>query len=544
MNHLEPLESRVQFDGGALDTSFGDAGAITIDYNALLAGERWRQNGARVTQDSGGRIYVTAKQRQFAEDNFTQTDHKIVITRYSRDGQLDTAFGGGGYKLLDRNPAAVNGFASTEVWTFVDANNRTHVLDGNILWRLTPGGRVDMTFGRRGKVAVPKLISALDVAFDADGRAYIAGSTQGKTGTRMAVIRLDETGAWDTAWGYQSPVPTAGATAYAQQIRFLANGQLMVAGTLSTPGVNSTWVTRLNADGSVDPAYGADGYAQKSAQTGEGLHQSVQPEVIAPDGAVFGATTTTVPDDGSGEFPDSSYTGFNWRFAADGKRIDTIGIVPPEFDELYDVEFAAQFTLQPDGNILARGGPGQDDLFRARAFGDGTFALDTTWAENGILSAERAGLGGPPQVAVDGSILTAGGDFNADILKIYRLFRDDAPLAQFDGRQLIAPRTTATRFSVTFRDDDGIDRDTIDSADVRVFGPFDGQPRSRGATLEAVEALGGGRFRATYKVTSPGGWTAADNGVFSVRLVSGEVADTHGVAAPATALGTFRVRIR
>ena len=113
-----------------------------------LTSERWRQNGARVTQDSGGRIYVTAKQRQFAKDNFTQLDHKIVITRYSRDGTPDAAFGGGGYKLLDRNPQNAGMFESFEVYTFVDANNRTHVLDGNLLWRLTPGGRVDMTLSR------------------------------------------------------------------------------------------------------------------------------------------------------------------------------------------------------------------------------------------------------------------------------------------------------------------------------------------------------------------------------------------------------------
>src|SRR4051794_22975296 len=104
MTHLEPLESRVQFDGGALDTSFGNAGALTIDYNALLGDAGWRQAGGQFTQDSGGRIYVTSKQRKFAADNFTEIDHKIVITRFSRDGQFDAAFGGGGYKLLDRNP--------------------------------------------------------------------------------------------------------------------------------------------------------------------------------------------------------------------------------------------------------------------------------------------------------------------------------------------------------------------------------------------------------------------------------------------------------
>jgi uncharacterized delta-60 repeat protein len=541
MNHIEPLESRLQFDGGALDTSFGDGGAITIDYNDLLAGERWRRNATRFTQDSGGRIYVTSQQRQFAEDNFTQIDHKIVITRYSRDGQPDTAFGGGGYKLLDRNPTSVNGFSGLDVETFVDANNRTHVLDGDVLWRLTPGGRVDMTFGRRGKVAVPsRLLGAFDMAFDADSRAYLAGASQGKTGTRMAVVRLLEDGSWDTTWGYQSPVPTPGASSTAHLIRFLSNGQLMVAGASSASvTAGAGWITRLNADGTVDTTYGVDGYATHEGDTGSSdVHITIRPSLIAADGSVLGSSQISID---TGEPPDdASYSGFNWRFDADGHRVEPFEIAPSNFDALYDVELETQPTLQSDGKIIGRGGPDQDDLYRVNP--DAT--LDTTWGENGILHAEHAGLGGPPQIAVDDSILTVGGDFNADVLKIYRLFRDDAPLAQFDGKQLIAPRTTATRFSVTFRDDDGIDKNSIDSADVRVFGPFDGQPRSRGATLEAVEPLGGGRFRAIYKVTSPGGWTAADNGVYSVRLVSGEVKDTNGLAAPATALGTFRVRIR
>ena len=83
---------------------------------------------------------MTAKQRPFAKDNFTQLDHKIVITRYSRDGTPDAAFGGSGYKLLDRNPQNAGMFESFEVYTFVDANNRTHVLDGNRLGGSRPAG--------------------------------------------------------------------------------------------------------------------------------------------------------------------------------------------------------------------------------------------------------------------------------------------------------------------------------------------------------------------------------------------------------------------
>src|SRR5688572_31427118 len=96
MNHVETLESRLQFDGGALDTTFGDDAAVTIDYKTLLGDDGWRTAGTRFTQDTGGRIYITSKQRRFADDNFTLLEEKLVITRFSRDGQLDTEFGGGG----------------------------------------------------------------------------------------------------------------------------------------------------------------------------------------------------------------------------------------------------------------------------------------------------------------------------------------------------------------------------------------------------------------------------------------------------------------
>ena len=538
MNLIEQLEPRRQFDGGGLDTTFGDGGVVTIDYRAML-GDAWRLERPRSTQDSGGRIYVTSQLREFADGLVTPSDNKLVITRHSRDGQLDAAFGGGGYKLLDRNPDVIAPFASSEVKTFVDANNRTHVLDGNLLWRLTPGGRADMTFGRRGKVGVPsRLLSVNDVAFDADGRVYLAGRSQGKTGTRMAVVRLDETGAWDTAWGYQSPVPTPGGGNSAHLIRFLPNGQLMVAGASSAGSASAAWITRLNADGTVDTTYGVDGYARHEDDTqSSDVTVTVRPALIAADGAVIGSSETTID---TGEPPDdASYNGYNWRIDADGNPVEPFQIVPPDLQDPYDDELETQPILQPDGKILGRVGPADEDLFRVNA--DGT--LDTTWGDDGIVQGAHAGLG-PPRIAVDGAILTQAGDFSTHVLRLYRLFRDDAPLAQFDGRQLIVPRTTATRFSVTYRDDDGVDPASIDSADVRVFGPFDGAPRSRGATLEAVEPLGGGRFRATYKVTSPGGWTAADNGVYSVRLISGEVEDVNGVAAGASALGTFRVRIR
>ena len=55
--------------------------------------------------------------------------------------------------------------------------------------------------------------------------------------------------------------------------------------------------------------------------------------------------------------------------------------------------------------------------------------------------------------------------------------------------------------------------------------------------------LDGGRFLAIYKLTSPNGWSAIDNGYYTVRLSAGEVEDINGVAAGARTLGMFRVKI-
>jgi hypothetical protein len=152
----------------------------------------------------------------------------------------------------------------------------------------------------------------------------------------------------------------------------------------------------------------------------------------------------------------------------------------------------------------------------------------------------------PGLLAPDGSAIIFGpGVAAGDRSKVFirRLFRDDAPAPQFDGRDVIAPRTSAVRFSVTWRDDDGIDPATFDSADVRVRGPFDGETRWHNVTLESVTPLGDGRFRAIYKLTSPNGWSAADNGQYRVRLERGQVQDQNGVFASSGTLGTFTVNI-
>src|SRR5262245_44453754 len=96
MRFFQSLESRLQFDGGAIDLTFGNNGTAVGDISVVLP-SNYAVNHHFLAQDSGGRIYAMAE----APDINTDGPYKFVIARFSRDGQLDTKFNGNGYKLLD-----------------------------------------------------------------------------------------------------------------------------------------------------------------------------------------------------------------------------------------------------------------------------------------------------------------------------------------------------------------------------------------------------------------------------------------------------------
>lgn len=117
-----------------------------------------------------------------------------------------------------------------------------------------------------------------------------------------------------------------------------------------------------------------------------------------------------------------------------------------------------------------------------------------------------------------------------------------APTAALTASNITATSSTAKTFTVTYRDNAGIDASTIDSADVRVTGP---NGYSQTATLVSVDSTTDGTPRtATYRVPSPGGsWDSADNGTYTVTMQTGAVNDTSNNTVAAGSLGSFDVAI-
>jgi subtilisin family serine protease len=115
------------------------------------------------------------------------------------------------------------------------------------------------------------------------------------------------------------------------------------------------------------------------------------------------------------------------------------------------------------------------------------------------------------------------------------------PRSQLDSApHILEPGGTAQELIVTFHDDGGIDRTTLDDHDLRIVHNGVSLP----VTMTAAVHLDGMTSVVTYRLAAPGGeWDASDNGEYAVELNPSAVFDNSGNSAPSLRLGAFLVDI-
>jgi hypothetical protein len=219
------------------------------------------------------------------------------------------------------------------------------------------------------------------------------------------------------------------------------------------------------------------------------------------------------------------------------------------YDGFPDADLSTNFFRQRDGKLVfAANGNSTDHpgggLFRLNA----DLTRDSTFGDNGLLA-----LGGSGPVvteAPDGSTIYAArfgeridvNDVDSVHIQVGRIFRDDRPTATVTARNIRSATTSTQVINVTYRDDHGINLNTLDNRDSRVSGPngFVGAARFIGLTTE----LGGLVVHATYKLVAPGrSWDPSDNGAYAIRLYDGAISDVNGNANVVRDLGSFVVKI-
>jgi uncharacterized delta-60 repeat protein len=412
---LDPLEARdVPTVVGGLDPSFGTGGKVIA-----LSGTA---GGGDVAVDSLGRVVVAGNTGPAATQDF-------LITRFNKDGTLDTTFGTGGSTKVDF------GGLEEDHAVVIDANDNVIAAGLSVsggtsnmafVRLLGTTGLPDPTFGgATGTKLVPLAVGgtgAVDVTLDAGGNIVAVGSSPSAAGDNdFAFVRLLPTGAIDPTFnaGAVKTVPLAGSTEFGNGVAVDATGNIVgVGSSIVTPG-GTTFkfaAVRLLANGTVDPAFngGAIKLFTAAATTSD---QAMSVDTDAANNVYLSGTS----NDGAA----------TPTVSAAVAKLTTAGALDPTFGTagifLSTAGGAAgsstggsDLQLQPSGRIVVAGSHGAGgaalfDFYALRLLANGT--LDTSFNPTGTtpgvnvfdLGASQNDAVGEPGLGRHGLALTPEG---------------------------------------------------------------------------------------------------------------------------------------
>jgi len=230
---------------GALDRTFGVGGTVITDVS------RGSDAVWAVAIQSDGKIVAAG----VASGDF-------ALARYNADGTLDPHFGNGGTITTDfGGDDKANALALQRDGQIVVAG----VAGGRdfALARYRADGTLDATFGTEGKVTTDFSDNA-DVAFalaiQPDGMIVVAGATGEFPTAAFALARYNADGSLDAGFGAGGRVTIEfGRDARAHALAIQSDGKIVTGGFVNNGSSSDGALTRHNADGTVDRAFGTAG---------------------------------------------------------------------------------------------------------------------------------------------------------------------------------------------------------------------------------------------------------------------------------------------
>ncbi|HEY6227087.1 MAG TPA: hypothetical protein VI282_08200, partial [Verrucomicrobiae bacterium] len=116
------------------------------------------------------------------------------------------------------------------------------------------------------------------------------------------------------------------------------------------------------------------------------------------------------------------------------------------------------------------------------------------------------------------------------------------PIAALNVADILAGGATPQSIAATYTDNVAVNVASLGDGDLYVLGPNNFSNR---VSLASIDLPTDGSPRtATYALSAPNGvWSSADNGIYHVYVVAGEVSDTSSNLMAETLLGTFSVAI-
>ncbi len=325
---------------GSLDTTFGDEGRVTTDFDGRY------DEGLALALQSDGKIVAAGS-----------STGVVAVARYLPDGSLDPTFNNDGRLLLDlgvearARDLAIQGngkivVAIDDGWTFSVA-------------RLSRTGTLNKAFGDGGIASEDFSADSSDgvraVALDSAGGILLGGlvvPVGGTTHDDWGLARFNRrSGALDTGFGDGGLTTTDFAGSGPDVLEDLVvqpDGMIVAAGESSEePGdfdqLSDVTVARYDAQGVLDPEFGDDGWVRTDLGSVFDTGRSV---ALGADGTIVVASD--VYEDANAQAAAVRYTAGGVLDATFGDGVAVVD-TPSSSDQAFGV------IVQPNGRIVIAG---------------------------------------------------------------------------------------------------------------------------------------------------------------------------------------------
>jgi uncharacterized delta-60 repeat protein len=389
--------------GGSLDPSFGTNGFVVTDLGG--------------NSDTGNRIALSSDGSNILAlgSTFSNAIRLPVITRYNSDGSLDNSYGAYGKVTLEIGDSGPCDFAiEANGKMVVAANSRNEIT----LARYTgdDGATPDSAFGVNGITALSfgptYQVKCSDLAVQVDHKIVMVGSAtlDQSNYANVFIARFDQNGVLDFKYILDKFNFPNSRYNYGKAVAIQSDGKIVLSGgMMDNDGNGQISLARLNADGSMDVAFGTNG---KGTVTVAAPHFDYFKSSLAlqTDGKIVVVGTTSATPNIDNDLVVA-------RFNSNGTLDPSFGIVSADFG---DQEEGTDLVIQKDGKIIVAGRSFNNTsthflLVRYNANG----SLDPTFGVNGKVISDFGTGAESAQGAVlqfDGKLLVIGTSNNNDML--------------------------------------------------------------------------------------------------------------------------------
>ena len=406
------------------------------------------------TFGTGGRVVTVLPTDDEILDMAVQADGKMLVSafdysladfylmRYNTDGTLDNTFGTNGVSVFPVSDRFVN-WGMTLLPDGKILMSGVNFLPGNAgdmaVFRFKANGSFDETWGTNGMVTVSfgNYDEANNILVQPNGKILLFG--EGERGTMriydLAVARLNADGTLDTTFGTGGkavyPRPELTNLKIPRSVALQSDGKIVILGADASnlDVLGKLFLLRINADGTTDNAFGANGFIFPPTPQTNGQIRKVR---LQPDGKIIFAARSF---DSSFQNSTSSVYRYNTNGTPDA-GFGTNGIAANKSGR------GISIVLQTDGKIIVGGSAVFPDgsafaLQRLNANG----ATDTTFGANGTITTgfDRSASIREMELQADGKLLAVGALFTGEepfdvAAARYNLNVPSAPpLFDFDG---------------------------------------------------------------------------------------------------------------